>query len=151
GGIAELRRDPARRRRPRAPRRRHGAPARHRRPDPDPHRQRGRLRRAVAPPARARPRRPKGRIDQPRRSRRNVWAGSGDGTERRESARVNETTQTARLDALRNAMGTAGIDLLAVAPTDNLRYMLGFAPKYDERACMLLVAPGATAMLMPSL
>jgi Xaa-Pro aminopeptidase len=64
---------------------------------------------------------------------------------------VNETTQTARLDALKDAMGAAGIDLLAVAPTDNLRYMLGFAPKYDERACMLLVAPGATAMLMPSL
>jgi Xaa-Pro aminopeptidase len=41
--------------------------------------------------------------------------------------------------------------MLALAPTDNLRYMLGFAPKYDERACMLLVTPGATAMLMPSL
>jgi Xaa-Pro aminopeptidase len=64
---------------------------------------------------------------------------------------VNETTRTARLGALREAMGAAGVDLLALAPTDNLRYMLGFAPKYDERACMLLVTPGATAMLMPSL
>jgi Xaa-Pro aminopeptidase len=64
---------------------------------------------------------------------------------------LKETTKTARLGALRGAMGSAGIDLLALAPTDNLRYILGFAPRYDERACMLLVTPGAAAMLMPSL
>jgi Xaa-Pro aminopeptidase len=64
---------------------------------------------------------------------------------------VNDTTRTARLDALREAMTSAGVDMLALAPTDNLRYMLGFAPKYDERPCMLLVNKATTAMLMPSL
>ena len=64
---------------------------------------------------------------------------------------MNETTRTARLSSLRDAMGSAGLDMVALAPTDNLRYLLGFAPKYDERACMLLVTQAAAAMLMPSL
>jgi Xaa-Pro aminopeptidase len=64
---------------------------------------------------------------------------------------VNDSTRTARLGALRESMGATGVDLLALAPTDNLVYMLGFAPKYDERACMLLVTPDSTAMLMPAL
>ena len=48
-------------------------------------------------------------------------------------------------------MGEAGLDLVALAPADNLRYILGFAPHYDERACMLLVTPASAAVLMPSL
>ena len=64
---------------------------------------------------------------------------------------MNETTRAARLSALRKAMGSAGRDLVALAPTDNLRYMLGFTPTYDERACMLLVTQDASAMLMPIL
>jgi Xaa-Pro aminopeptidase len=64
---------------------------------------------------------------------------------------MNESTRDGRLSALRGAMGAAGIDLIALAPTDNLKYMLGFAPRYDERACMLLATPEAKAMVMPSL
>jgi Xaa-Pro aminopeptidase len=48
-------------------------------------------------------------------------------------------------------MDEAGLDLVALAPSDNLRYVLGFAPHYDERACMLLVTPASAAVLMPSL
>ena len=48
-------------------------------------------------------------------------------------------------------MGESGLDLVALAPSDNLRYVLGFAPHYDERACMLLVTPSSAAVLMPSL
>src|SRR5262249_15057600 len=64
---------------------------------------------------------------------------------------MNETNRAARLSALRQAMGASGCDLVALAPTDNLRYVLGFAPPYDERACMLLVAQDATAMVIPAL
>ena len=64
---------------------------------------------------------------------------------------MNETTRAARLSSLREAMGASERDLVALAPTDNLRYVLGFAPPYDERACLLLVTQDATAMVMPSL
>jgi Xaa-Pro aminopeptidase len=48
-------------------------------------------------------------------------------------------------------MDEAGLDLVALAPSDNLRYVAGFAPLYDERACMLLVTRGSAAVLMPGL
>jgi Xaa-Pro aminopeptidase len=48
-------------------------------------------------------------------------------------------------------MDEAGLDLVALAPSDNLRYVVGFAPRYDERACMLLVTPESAGVLMPSL
>jgi Xaa-Pro aminopeptidase len=48
-------------------------------------------------------------------------------------------------------MMRAGVSLTAIAPTDNLRWLLGFAPLYDERACALLVSAEHVAMLMPSL
>jgi Xaa-Pro aminopeptidase len=48
-------------------------------------------------------------------------------------------------------MGEVGLDLVALAPSDNLRYVLGFAPVYDERACMLLVTRESAAVLMPNL
>jgi Xaa-Pro aminopeptidase len=64
---------------------------------------------------------------------------------------MRETTRIARLKALRESMRSAGLEMVALAPTDNLRYMVGFSPRYDERACLLLVTQNATAMLMPSL
>src|SRR3954447_26000406 len=48
-------------------------------------------------------------------------------------------------------MDSAGLDLVALAPTDNLRYLVGLAPHPDERACMLLVTPSSEGVLMPSL
>ena len=60
-------------------------------------------------------------------------------------------TRAERLDGLRGRMVEAGLDLVALAPSDNLRYVLGFAPVYDERACMLLVTPRSAAVLMPNL
>jgi Xaa-Pro aminopeptidase len=57
----------------------------------------------------------------------------------------------ARLRRLRESMSRAGVGLVAIAPTDNLRWLLGFAPLYDERACALLVSASDAAMLMPAL
>ncbi|MGH2347657.1 MAG: M24 family metallopeptidase, partial [Chloroflexota bacterium] len=63
------------------------------------------------------------------------------------------TTMTyPRADRLRQALRAAGIDLLALAPTNNLRYILGgFAPPGDERFCALLVTADGIAMVIPSL
>ena len=64
---------------------------------------------------------------------------------------IDARTRAERLEGLRGRMAEAGLDLVALAPSDNLRYVLGFAPHYDERACMLLVTRGSAAVLMPSL
>jgi Xaa-Pro aminopeptidase len=60
-------------------------------------------------------------------------------------------TRAQLLASLRGAMDRAEVELVALAPTDNLRYVLGFAPLADERACMLLVTGEGAAMLMPAL
>jgi Xaa-Pro aminopeptidase len=48
-------------------------------------------------------------------------------------------------------MDRAGIGLTALAPTDNLRWLLGFAPLYDERLCLLLAGSERAAMAVPAL
>ena len=60
-------------------------------------------------------------------------------------------TRARRLDSLRGEMARSGFDLAAIAPTDNIRYLLGFSPHPDERACLLLVTATGAAVLMPSL
>ncbi len=57
----------------------------------------------------------------------------------------------ARIAQLRSAMSEGGVDLVALAPSDNLRYEIGFAPVADERACMLLVSGRGLSFVVPSL
>jgi Xaa-Pro aminopeptidase len=64
---------------------------------------------------------------------------------------MDSTTRATRIEALRRRMHDDGIDLVALAPSDNLRYVVGFSPVADERACMLLVSADAALVLMPSL
>jgi Xaa-Pro aminopeptidase len=64
---------------------------------------------------------------------------------------TDTTTRAARLERLRDGMEHAGVELVALAPTDNLRWLLGFAPLYDERASLLVVGPRDAAMVMPAL
>ncbi len=64
---------------------------------------------------------------------------------------IDAATRARRIDALRRHMRDAGIELTAIAPTDTIRYLLGFSPLGDERACMLLVGAAGAAMTMPSL
>jgi Xaa-Pro aminopeptidase len=64
---------------------------------------------------------------------------------------IDAATRGERLGALRRRMGEAELDLVALAPSDNLRYLVGFSPVADERACMLLVTPESALVLMPSL
>jgi Xaa-Pro aminopeptidase len=56
-----------------------------------------------------------------------------------------------RLSRLQTQMAEAGVDLVAIAPTPNMRYLLGFAPLADERPCLLLVTPQGTRLVAPQL
>lgn len=56
-----------------------------------------------------------------------------------------------RTERVRRLMKEQQMDLLAVAPGDDLRYLLGYSPTADERPCYLLVAAGGSAFVVPSL
>ncbi len=45
----------------------------------------------------------------------------------------------------------AEIDLAAIAPTANMRYLLGFAPLADERPCLLLATRDEMRLVVPAL
>lgn len=57
----------------------------------------------------------------------------------------------ARLDRLRRAMTQTGIDLLAIPPSDDLKYLTGFSPHADERPCYLFIAENRGLFLVPDL
>jgi Xaa-Pro aminopeptidase len=56
-----------------------------------------------------------------------------------------------RLDALRRVMRTARVDLIAIAPTDNMRYLAGYVSHPDERLCLLLISADRAAVVVPRL
>jgi Xaa-Pro aminopeptidase len=56
-----------------------------------------------------------------------------------------------RLKRLQTCMAESDVDLAAFGPTASMRYLLGFTPHPDERLCLLLVAPAAVRMVVPSL
>ncbi len=55
------------------------------------------------------------------------------------------------LGNLRRRMEETGIDLVAIGPTANMRYLLGFVPHADERLCLLLVDRQSVHMVVPGL
>lgn len=56
-----------------------------------------------------------------------------------------------RLDRLRARMEATGTGLVALAPGAHMRWLLGFAPHPDERACLLLVGLENAGFVMPAL
>lgn len=56
-----------------------------------------------------------------------------------------------RFAVLQARMAEAQIDLIAIGPTANMRYLLGFTPHADERLCLLLVGRQNVFMLVPAL
>ena len=56
-----------------------------------------------------------------------------------------------RLGRLQQLMIEAGVDLVAIAPTANMRYLLGFMPHPDERLCALLVGQAGSRFVVPEL
>ena len=63
----------------------------------------------------------------------------------------NHMDYAARVTVVRDAMRGAGIDLLAVPPGDDLRWLTGFSPVADERACYLFLAERDGLFLVPEL
>lgn len=58
------------------------------------------------------------------------------------------TNETAgRLRHLQEQMVASGVDLVAIAPTANMRYLLGFIPLALERLCVLLISREATRLI----
>ncbi|SEN81824.1 Xaa-Pro aminopeptidase [Gemmobacter aquatilis] len=57
----------------------------------------------------------------------------------------------ARLARLRVRMVEAGVDLVALAPGAHMRWLCGFAPHADERACLALIGHRGAGFLMPVL
>lgn len=60
------------------------------------------------------------------------------------------TTQD-KLNSLRESMGKAAVDLLAVGPGPHMEWLLGFHPHADERPCLLCVSQSGAALLIPAL
>lgn len=57
----------------------------------------------------------------------------------------------ARIERARHLMAEKQIDLLAVPPGDDMRYLLGYTPYADERPCYLLVDQRGVAFVVPHL
>jgi Xaa-Pro aminopeptidase len=53
--------------------------------------------------------------------------------------------------AARGRLTDEQIDVLALSPGDDMRYLLGFMPHPDERPCYLLVDAGGAVFVVPSL
>ncbi len=58
---------------------------------------------------------------------------------------------SARIAKAQRLMAEHGIDLLAVSPGDDMRYLLGYTPFADERPCYLLVNGRDAAFVLPHL
>jgi Xaa-Pro aminopeptidase len=56
-----------------------------------------------------------------------------------------------RLLSLQASMPENSIDLTAIGPTANMRYLLGFMPHPDERLCLLLVSREFVRIVVPGL
>lgn len=54
-----------------------------------------------------------------------------------------------RIDHLQRQLAAQNVDAIAIAPTPNMRYLLGFAPIYDERFCALLVTQNDSRLVVP--
>jgi Xaa-Pro aminopeptidase len=61
------------------------------------------------------------------------------------------TLRDERLGRLQQLMIEAGVDLVAIGPTANMRYLLGFMPHPDERLCALLVGQASSRFVVPEL
>ena len=57
----------------------------------------------------------------------------------------------ARMATARGLMAAQQIDMLAVSPSDDMYYLLGYSPHADERPCYLLIDTGGAAFIVPSL
>jgi Xaa-Pro aminopeptidase len=62
-----------------------------------------------------------------------------------------EAVGTDRIDAVISSMAENDVDVVAIAPSDNLTYVLGFSPLPDERLCLLLLSEHGAVFVVPAL
>ncbi|MCO6450783.1 MAG: aminopeptidase P family protein [Caldilineales bacterium] len=56
-----------------------------------------------------------------------------------------------RINRLQESLRDQEIDLVAVGPTANMRYLAGYASHPDERLCLLLITPDEVRAVVPTL
>lgn len=56
-----------------------------------------------------------------------------------------------RMSSLQEQIKEKGVDLVAIAPSANMTYLIGFAPLMDERFCSLLVTKESFQLVIPQL
>jgi Xaa-Pro aminopeptidase len=63
----------------------------------------------------------------------------------------SEAVGSDRIDAVISSMAENDVDVVAIAPSDNLSYVLGFSPLPDERLCLLLLSEHGAVFVVPAL
>jgi Xaa-Pro aminopeptidase len=56
----------------------------------------------------------------------------------------------ARVRQCRQFMAEQKIERLALSPGDDMRYLLGYTPSADERACLLLLSEEGATFVVPA-
>lgn len=64
---------------------------------------------------------------------------------------ISRDVSAQRIDQLQKKMVENDVDLVAIGPTPNMQYLMGFVPFPDERACVLLVSRENKQTVIPEL
>lgn len=56
-----------------------------------------------------------------------------------------------RLAQLQERMAALDVDLIALGPSSDMQWLLGFSPHADERLCLLLISPNRAVFVAPAL
>jgi Xaa-Pro aminopeptidase len=64
---------------------------------------------------------------------------------------LRESAASERVGEVVSALADKSVDFVALAPSDNLSYVLGFSPLPDERLCLLLLSERGAVFVVPAL
>ncbi len=64
---------------------------------------------------------------------------------------ISQDLSAQRISELQKMMVEHDVDLVAIGPTPNMQYLLGFVPFPDERACVLLISRENKQIVIPGL
>jgi Xaa-Pro aminopeptidase len=64
---------------------------------------------------------------------------------------LGESAASERVGDVVSALADKAVDFIAIAPSDNLSYVLGFSPLPDERLCLLLLSERGAVFVVPTL
>lgn len=64
---------------------------------------------------------------------------------------LGESAASERVGEVVSALADKAVDFVAIAPSDNLSYVLGFSPLPDERLCLLLLSERGAVFVVPTL